>query len=84
LATRGGELEDLFVEPVAMRRGIGRALVDDAARCGSRLGLTHLHVVAHPRTLRFYARAGFETTATASTRFGRVLRLTRTVSRSRT
>jgi len=74
---RDAELEDLFVEPHAMRRGIGTALVEDAAECARRAGLARLLVVAHPRTLAFYGRAGFVEQGPAETRFGPALRLAR-------
>ena len=71
------ELDDLFVEPDAMRRGIGSALVHDAAQCAGRAGLTRLFVVGHPRTLTFYKRVGFVEKGPATTRFGPALRLER-------
>lgn len=71
------ELEDLFVEPHAMRHGIGTALVEDAAECARHAGLVRLLVVAHPRTLAFYRRAGFVEQGPAETRFGPALRLAR-------
>jgi len=71
------ELDDLFVEPHAMRRGIGSALVEDAAMQARRAGLARLLVVAHPRTLAFYRRAGFVEQGPAETRFGPALRLAR-------
>ena len=64
------ELDDLFVEPQAMRHGNGSALLEDAARCARQAGLARLLVVAHPRTLAFYRRAGFVEQGPAVTRFG--------------
>jgi GNAT superfamily N-acetyltransferase len=78
-ANHCAELEDLFVEPAAMRRGIGHALVEDAAGRGTRLSWTHLSVIAHPRTLSFYERAGFESLGPANTQFGPALRLRRSL-----
>src|SRR3954449_2533644 len=71
------ELDDLFVEPDAMRRGIGSDLVHDAAQCAGRAGLARLFVVGHPRTLTFYKRVGFAEKGPATTRFGPALRLER-------
>lgn len=71
------ELDDLFVEPHAMRRGIGSALVDDAAERASQAGLARLLVVAHSRTLTFYRRTGFVEQGPAATEFGPALRLAR-------
>lgn len=66
------ELEDLFVAPTLMRRGIGRALVRDAqARAGGR----RMTVVAGARTIPFYERLGFVAGETVQTRFGPAVRL---------
>jgi GNAT superfamily N-acetyltransferase len=75
--TGDGELDDLFVEPAQMRRGIGRALVEDAAARAQAVGRDRLCVVAAERTLPFYSRAGFAVTGDASTRFGPAVRLER-------
>jgi GNAT superfamily N-acetyltransferase len=40
------ELDGLFVEPAGMRRGIGRALAQDACRCASANGALLLDVIA--------------------------------------
>lgn len=69
------ELEDLFVEPEAMGRGVGRALVRDAqarARAGDCPRMT---VVAHARTAGFYERLGFVAGETVRTRFAPALRM---------
>lgn len=71
------ELEDLFVEPAAMRRGVGRALVQDAVGRGRRAGRARILVVAAPRTRAFYERLGFVIVGDAATRFGPALRLER-------
>lgn len=71
------ELDDLFVEPDAMRRGIGSALVHDAAHRAGQAGLARLLVVGHSRTLRFYMRVGFTDEGSANTEFGPALRLAR-------
>jgi len=70
-------LEDLFVEPVAMRAGVGRALVEDAAARASADGQTTMSVVAASRTLGFYERLGFVVEGDAATQFGPALRLVR-------
>lgn len=64
------ELDGLFVEPSAMRGGIGRALVDDAAARARRDGVQRLEVVANPRAVAFYERVGFRRGADVPTRFG--------------
>ena len=71
------ELDDLFVEPHAMRRGIGSALVDDAADQAARAGHSRLLVVGHSRTRSFYERAGFADAGPATTRFGPARRFAR-------
>ena len=69
------ELDGLFVEPAYMRRGIGRALVIDAAQRAARDGAHAMEVTANPRAEGFYRKAGFETTGRADTRFGPALRM---------
>jgi GNAT superfamily N-acetyltransferase len=70
-------LDDLFVEPGAMRQGIGRALVGDVVERAVRDGCRQLTVVAHPRTFGFYERVGFVVGETVSTRFGPAAQLRR-------
>jgi GNAT superfamily N-acetyltransferase len=76
-AGKDAELDDLFVEPDSMRHGIGSALVADAASRAHEAGLERILVVAHPRTLAFYRRAGFIEQGPATTEFGPALRLAR-------
>jgi ribosomal protein S18 acetylase RimI-like enzyme len=73
----GCELEDLFVDPATFRRGIGRALVEDAAERARSAGCTELGVVAHPRNFPFYESLGFHQVGPASTRFGPAVRMLR-------
>jgi GNAT superfamily N-acetyltransferase len=66
------ELEDLFVAPELMRRGIGRALVRDAqAHAGAR----RMTVVAGARTVPFYERLDFVVGEPVPTRFGPAVRM---------
>ena len=53
------ELEDLFVDPEFMRRGIGRALVRDAG--------APLTVIANEHARAFYESLGFVVTGIAQT-----------------
>jgi GNAT superfamily N-acetyltransferase len=76
------ELDDLFVEPRATRRGIGSALVHDAAERASQAGHARLLVVAHPRTLTFYKRAGFVEEGSATTKFGPACQLAHDLQRA--
>ena len=69
------ELDGLFVEPDAMRGGIGRVLVQDAVRIARDRGATRIDVVANPQALAFYEAVGFTTTGAAKTRFGSAPRM---------
>lgn len=69
------ELDDLFVEPEWMRRGVGRLLVADLTARAAAAGASHVDVIANPNALAFYERLGFETTGQASTRFGAAPRM---------
>ena len=75
------ELEDLFVHPDAMRTGIGRRLVEDAAEIGLRGGFESMTVVAHPRNFPFYENVGFVAGDAEQTRFGPAVRMTRSLAR---
>jgi GNAT superfamily N-acetyltransferase len=73
LTTRGevGWLEDLFVEPDCMGRGIGRALfafIVDAARAA---GLTRLEFESDPNAEGFYLALGAVRIGTVENRPGR-------------
>ena len=70
-------LEDLFVEPALMRRGVGRALVEDAVARAARDGGVVMTVIAAERALGFYERLGFVVERDAATQFGPALRLSR-------
>jgi GNAT superfamily N-acetyltransferase len=70
------ELDGLFVEPVWMRRGVGRALVEDAAARALADGATRLEVTAGPAQ-DFYQKVGFTMLVQAVTRFGPAVRMRR-------
>jgi GNAT superfamily N-acetyltransferase len=70
------ELDGLFVEPAHMRRGVGRALVEDAASHALAGGATRLEVTAGP-AIGFYERVAFTVVASAETRFGPAVRMRR-------
>jgi predicted N-acetyltransferase YhbS len=63
-------LDDLFVEPALLRRGIGRALVEDAVARAASAGCATMTVVAHSRNFAFYESVGFVRGETTKTRFG--------------
>ena len=77
--TAACELEDLFVAPEQMRRGIGGALVADAVARAAAAGHARMTVVAAERTRRFYERAGFAVEREATTAFGPALLLARSL-----
>jgi GNAT superfamily N-acetyltransferase len=66
----GSELEDLFVDPDWMRRGIGRTLVLDAIASARVQGLKRIGVTANDHALAFYRRVGFVLDGTVGTDFG--------------
>jgi GNAT superfamily N-acetyltransferase len=76
------ELDGLFVEPELMGGGLGRALVDDAARIAHERGATSLAVIGNPHALEFYRRVGFTGEVLVETRFGTGYRLERRLSSS--
>jgi ribosomal protein S18 acetylase RimI-like enzyme len=69
------ELDGLFVEPDAMRRGIGGALVRDAAERAQARGAVRMDVIANDNARRFYERAGFRGDKWVPTRFRPGLRM---------
>ncbi len=73
------ELDGLFVDPAQMRRGVGRALVEDAAARACRDGASALEVTAGPAE-GFYAKLGFTVISGAETRFGPAVRMRRTLT----
>lgn len=64
------ELDALFVEPDAWRRGIGRELVEHCAAAARAAGAELLHVVGNPHAEGFYRACGFEIIGSRQTRFG--------------
>jgi GNAT superfamily N-acetyltransferase len=64
------ELEDLFVEPEWMNRGVGRGLVVDAVERARDLGARRIEVTANPHALGFYTKTGFVLDGDVETRFG--------------
>jgi len=71
----GLELEDLFVEPDRMRRGVGRRLVEDVLDTARAEGVEHVWVTANPHAMAFYTAVGFVRAGTAPTRLGPASRL---------
>ena len=69
------ELDALFVDPAFMRRGIGRALLDDALTLARSRGCRRIEVTANPRAVEFYVKMGFIDDGIEQTRFGPGLRM---------
>lgn len=63
------EIEDLFVHPDWMRRGIGQALVHDVVVGARKLGVGRVEVTANNHALGFYTRVGFVFDREVGTRF---------------
>jgi GNAT superfamily N-acetyltransferase len=66
----GMELEDLFVDPKWMRRGIATALVNCVSDVLRSRGADTLEVTASPDALEFYRSAGFIDVGVIQTAFG--------------
>jgi ribosomal protein S18 acetylase RimI-like enzyme len=64
------ELEDLFVDPDWMRRGVGRALIEDVLVFAQAQAMDRVEVKGNPDALRFYERVGFEVGARVQTELG--------------
>ena len=71
------ELEDLFVDPGFMRRGVGTILVDDIAAVAARRQVDRIEVTANPNALEFYEKAGFVADGDVETPLGRGIRMHR-------
>jgi GNAT superfamily N-acetyltransferase len=69
------ELDDLFVDPDWMKRGVGRVLVLDVAAIAHRRGVRRVDVTANEHALAFYAKAGFLLDHDVETRFGSAARM---------
>lgn len=76
LVTEGAaELDDLFVDPTWMRRGIATRLIDDAVAVARGLGVAYVDVTANEHAMAFYVSVGFVPHGEASTTFGPAPRL---------
>ena len=69
------ELEDLFVDPDQMRRGIATALLSRIAEVVRARGAERLEVTANPHALGFYRAVGFIDCGVAETDFGAAPRM---------
>ncbi len=73
------ELEDLFVDPGWMKRGIATALVGCIADAVRVRGAERLEVTANAHALGFYTAAGFIDCGVADTEFGAARRMVLTI-----
>ena len=64
------ELDDLFVDPDWMRRGVARDLVVDAVEVARSRGVRRIEVTANGHARAFYAAAGFVLEEATDTAFG--------------
>lgn len=64
------ELEDLFVEPAWMRRGVATQLVEKLRALLGRSDFTRLEVTANPHADAFYRSVGFAPVGIIDTEFG--------------
>jgi N-acetylglutamate synthase-like GNAT family acetyltransferase len=69
------ELDDLFVDPEAMRTGVARRLILRIAAEAEREDVARIDVTANPHALGFYAAVGFVVDARVETEFGHGLRM---------
>jgi GNAT superfamily N-acetyltransferase len=70
LAAEALELEDLFVDPDWMRRGVGRALILDVVTFAQAVGVACVEVTGNPHALAFYRQVGFVAVGRTDTEFG--------------
>jgi GNAT superfamily N-acetyltransferase len=77
-----GELEDLFVDPAWMRRGVGSTLIEDTAGITESKGWSRIEVDANPDALAFYERLGFLAVGAAALRYGTGVRMRLDVHRA--
>lgn len=69
------ELEDLFVDPDRMQRGVGRALVRDVVAIASSRGANQIEVTANQHARAFYSKLGFVADEYVQTTFGPAIRM---------
>ena len=69
------EVDDLFVDPDWMRRGVGRALIDDVQEIARARGRRRVEVSGNRHALAFYTEVGFRIDAEVAVEFGTALRM---------
>ncbi|MBV9195193.1 MAG: GNAT family N-acetyltransferase [Solirubrobacterales bacterium] len=76
------EVEDMFVDPHRMRRGIGRQLMQDLVTTARRAGVARIEVTANPHAEAFYRSVGFVRTHELEMEFGPASRMQLTLARN--
>jgi|SRR5579872_436004 len=71
------EVEDLFVDPGFMRRGVGRVLIETIASVAAERGWPQIEVDANPHAQEFYARTGFAESGRVQLEHGIAMRMRR-------
>ena len=74
------ELDDLFVDPDWMRRGVGLQLVRDVVAIARQRRIRRVEVTANAHALGFYEKTGFVFDHFVDTRFGPGRRMHRDVA----
>lgn len=69
------ELEDLFVDPALMRRGVARALIAALVERARASGVSRLEVDANDHALAFYEQVGFVVEGTSALDHGTAWRM---------
>jgi GNAT superfamily N-acetyltransferase len=69
------EVDDLFVDPDWMRRGVGRALMHDVQEVARARALRRVEVSGNRHALAFYTEVGFSIDAEVAVEFGTALRM---------
>jgi N-acetylglutamate synthase-like GNAT family acetyltransferase len=64
------ELDALFVDVDARRRGVGRSLIEHCAQIARAQGSAAICVIGNPHAADFYDACGFNVIGTTETRFG--------------
>lgn len=74
------EVEDVFVDPDWMRRGVGTALVLDLIAMARGRGARRAEVTANEAARAFYEKVGFAVGGKVDTAFGAALRMYRRIA----
>lgn len=73
------EIEDLFVAPDFMRKGVGRTLIEAVSAFAAERGWRQIEVDANPHAVGFYAKTGFVEVGQVALEHGTAMRMRRTI-----